>query len=52
MLSVASSSFETPLTVNVVYQLILIMISCIGWVANHFTSLKFVSQNDISAAVG
>jgi uncharacterized membrane protein YjjB (DUF3815 family) len=33
-------------------MLILIVISCIGWVANHFTSLKFVSQNDISAAVG
>ncbi|KIM73743.1 hypothetical protein PILCRDRAFT_99247 [Piloderma croceum F 1598] len=29
-----------------------IIISCIGWVTNHFTGTKFINQNDISAAVG
>ncbi|KAL1741632.1 hypothetical protein HDZ31DRAFT_45008 [Schizophyllum fasciatum] len=31
---------------------VLVAISCIGWVTNHFTATKFVNQNDISAAVG
>ncbi|KAI0064971.1 DUF1212-domain-containing protein [Artomyces pyxidatus] len=31
---------------------ILILISCIGWVTNHFTGTKFPNQSDISAAVG
>ena len=30
----------------------LVIISCIGWVTNHFTGTKFSGQNDISAAVG
>lgn len=33
-------------------QPVLVAISCIGWVTNHFTATKFVNQNDISAAVG
>ncbi|TFK51186.1 DUF1212-domain-containing protein [Heliocybe sulcata] len=32
--------------------LLLVAISCCGWVTNHFTSTKFVNQSDISAAVG
>lgn len=32
--------------------LLLIAISCVGWVTNHFVGLKFPNQNDISAAVG
>ncbi|KAI6144460.1 hypothetical protein BKA82DRAFT_4178224 [Pisolithus tinctorius] len=32
--------------------LVSIIISCMGWVTNHFTSLKFPNQGDISAAVG
>ncbi|KIP04642.1 hypothetical protein PHLGIDRAFT_109285 [Phlebiopsis gigantea 11061_1 CR5-6] len=31
---------------------LLIVISCIGWVCNHFAGLKFENQADISAAVG
>ncbi|EGN92570.1 hypothetical protein SERLA73DRAFT_65511, partial [Serpula lacrymans var. lacrymans S7.3] len=31
---------------------LLIAVSCIGWVTNHFASTKFPSQSDISAAVG
>ncbi|KAL4061818.1 hypothetical protein V8B97DRAFT_648494 [Scleroderma yunnanense] len=31
---------------------ILIAISCVGWVTNHFVGLKFPNQSDISAAVG
>ncbi|KAH7910076.1 DUF1212-domain-containing protein [Hygrophoropsis aurantiaca] len=31
---------------------LLVVISCIGWVTNHFTSIKFPNQSDISAAVG
>ncbi|KAG6864095.1 hypothetical protein C0991_012545, partial [Blastosporella zonata] len=31
---------------------LLVGIACIGWVANHFTGVKFVNQTDISAAVG
>ncbi|KAJ7607797.1 hypothetical protein DFH06DRAFT_213696 [Mycena polygramma] len=30
----------------------LVVISCIGWVTNHFTGIKFVGQTDITAAVG
>lgn len=30
----------------------LVLISCIGWVTNHFTATVFVNQLDISAAVG
>ncbi|KAJ7440306.1 hypothetical protein B0H11DRAFT_545821 [Mycena galericulata] len=33
-------------------MLLLVGISCIGWVTNHFTGTKFVNQSDISAAVG
>ncbi|KAF8231502.1 DUF1212-domain-containing protein [Tricholoma matsutake] len=32
--------------------LLLVAISCIGWVINHFTGTKFVGQSDIIAAVG
>ncbi|KIK99531.1 hypothetical protein PAXRUDRAFT_822693 [Paxillus rubicundulus Ve08.2h10] len=32
--------------------ILLIAISCIGWVTNHFVSIKFPNQSDISAAVG
>lgn len=32
--------------------MVLIMIACIGWVTNHFVSLRFPNQSDISAAVG
>ncbi|KAI0280322.1 hypothetical protein BC826DRAFT_1112266 [Russula brevipes] len=31
---------------------ILVAISCLGWVTNHFVSIKFPNQSDISAAVG
>ena len=31
---------------------LLITISCIGWVTNHFTGTRFHNQSDISAAVG
>ena len=31
---------------------LLIAISCIGWVTNHFTGTRFHNQSDISAAVG
>lgn len=31
---------------------ILVAISCVGWVTNHFVSTKFPNQSDISAAVG
>ncbi|EIM81788.1 DUF1212-domain-containing protein [Stereum hirsutum FP-91666 SS1] len=30
----------------------LVLISCIGWVTNHFTATVFVNQLDVSAAVG
>ena len=30
----------------------LVAVSCIGWVCNHFTGTKFPNQNDIPAAVG
>ncbi|KAK7002440.1 DUF1212-domain-containing protein [Favolaschia claudopus] len=33
-------------------MVLLIGISCIGWVTNHFTGLKFKEQSDIIAAVG
>ncbi|KAJ6632256.1 hypothetical protein B0H10DRAFT_9933 [Mycena sp. CBHHK59/15] len=33
-------------------MLLLISISCIGWVTNHFIGKKFPNQSDISAAVG
>ncbi|KAH7919249.1 DUF1212-domain-containing protein [Leucogyrophana mollusca] len=33
-------------------MLLLVVISSIGWVTNHFTSIKFPNQSDISAAVG
>lgn len=33
-------------------QPLLVGISCVGWVCNHFTGLKFPGQSDISAAVG
>ncbi|KAJ7607787.1 hypothetical protein DFH06DRAFT_1018404 [Mycena polygramma] len=32
--------------------ILLVVISCIGWVTNHFTGIKFVGQTDITAAVG
>ncbi|KIJ62428.1 hypothetical protein HYDPIDRAFT_94568 [Hydnomerulius pinastri MD-312] len=32
--------------------ILLIAISCIGWVTNHFVGTKFPNQSDISAAVG
>ncbi|KAF8073818.1 hypothetical protein FPV67DRAFT_1410830 [Lyophyllum atratum] len=31
---------------------LLIVIACIGWVTNYFTSTKFVGQSDVSAGVG
>ncbi|KAH9895599.1 DUF1212-domain-containing protein [Cubamyces lactineus] len=31
---------------------LLVAISCIGWVTNHFTGTRFHNQSDISAAVG
>ncbi|KAI8977722.1 DUF1212-domain-containing protein [Trametes punicea] len=31
---------------------LLVAISCIGWVTNHFTGTRFPNQSDISAAVG
>ncbi|KAG1868337.1 DUF1212-domain-containing protein [Suillus subalutaceus] len=31
---------------------LLVAISCIGWVTNHFVGIKFPNQSDISAAVG
>ncbi|RDX46358.1 DUF1212-domain-containing protein [Lentinus brumalis] len=31
---------------------LLVAISCIGWVTNHFTGTRFRNQSDISAAVG
>ncbi|KAG1761415.1 hypothetical protein EDD22DRAFT_824506 [Suillus occidentalis] len=31
---------------------LLVAISCIGWVTNHFVGTKFPNQSDISAAVG
>jgi hypothetical protein len=31
---------------------ILVAISCLGWVINHFVGTKFPNQSDISAAVG
>jgi len=31
---------------------ILVTISCVGWVTNHFVSTRFPNQSDISAAVG
>ncbi|KAF5341379.1 hypothetical protein D9758_012260 [Tetrapyrgos nigripes] len=31
---------------------LLVGIACIGWVVNHFTSLRFTSQSDIAAAFG
>jgi len=31
---------------------LLVIVSCIGWVCNHFTGTKFPNQNDIPAAVG
>ncbi|KAH9940072.1 uncharacterized protein BXZ73DRAFT_99073 [Epithele typhae] len=31
---------------------LLVAISCIGWVTNHFTGTRFKNQSDISAAVG
>ncbi|KAJ7760897.1 DUF1212-domain-containing protein [Mycena maculata] len=33
-------------------MLLLVAIACVGWVTNHFTSIKFVNQNNIGAAVG
>ncbi|KAJ6550865.1 hypothetical protein DFH09DRAFT_925648 [Mycena vulgaris] len=33
-------------------MLLIIAISSIGWVTNHFTGTKFLNQSDISAAVG
>jgi hypothetical protein len=33
-------------------QFLIIGISCVGWVTNHFTSVKFPNQSDITAAVG
>ncbi|KAA1473295.1 DUF1212-domain-containing protein [Dentipellis sp. KUC8613] len=32
--------------------IVCVLVSCIGWVTNHFTGTKFPNQNDISAAVG
>jgi hypothetical protein len=31
---------------------LIIGISCVGWVTNHFASVKFPNQSDITAAVG
>ncbi|KAI0316549.1 hypothetical protein OF83DRAFT_1172798 [Amylostereum chailletii] len=31
---------------------LLVVISCIGWVANHYVSLVSLNQSDISSAVG
>ncbi|KAI0753996.1 hypothetical protein C8Q80DRAFT_1216283 [Daedaleopsis nitida] len=31
---------------------LLVVISCIGWVTNHYTGIHFPNQNDVSAAVG
>ncbi|KAH9021301.1 hypothetical protein EDB85DRAFT_2189706 [Lactarius pseudohatsudake] len=31
---------------------VLVAISCVGWVTNHFVSTRFPGQSDISAAVG
>ncbi|CCM05223.1 uncharacterized protein FIBRA_07433 [Fibroporia radiculosa] len=35
-----------------VETILVVAISCIGWVCNHFTGTKFIGQSDISAAVG
>lgn len=35
-----------------ILQLPLVLISCIGWVTNHFTATVFVNQLDVSAAAG
>ena len=37
---------------RVLLQYLLVAISCIGWVTNHFTGTRFRNQSDISAAVG
>lgn len=31
---------------------LLVAVSCVGWVVNHFTGTKFVGQSDVIAAVG
>jgi uncharacterized membrane protein YjjB (DUF3815 family) len=33
-------------------MLLIVIISCCGWVTNHFTSKRFPTQNDISSACG
>ncbi|KAH9058082.1 hypothetical protein EDB87DRAFT_1685728 [Lactarius vividus] len=33
-------------------QAVLVAISCVGWVTNHFVSTRFPGQSDITAAVG
>ena len=33
-------------------QAVLVAISCVGWVTNHFVGTRFPGQSDISAAVG
>ena len=40
------------LTLALRVQYLLVAISCIGWVTNHFTGTRFRNQSDISAAVG
>ncbi|KAG7449795.1 uncharacterized protein BT62DRAFT_1002105 [Guyanagaster necrorhizus] len=42
---------SAPLILALV-QFLGVAIASVGWVTNHFTSTKFVNQNDISAAVG
>ncbi|KAI0750391.1 hypothetical protein C8Q74DRAFT_1211863 [Fomes fomentarius] len=45
-----SLRWHTPYERRELY--LLVVISCIGWVTNHFTGTRFRNQSDISAAVG
>lgn len=55
-LSVPLYSFCLSMRVQMPWRckemILLVLISCIGWVTNHFTAQKFRNQNDISAAFG
>ncbi|KAF7428931.1 hypothetical protein PC9H_008167 [Pleurotus ostreatus] len=55
-LSVPLYSFCLSMRVQMPWKckemILLVLISCIGWVTNHFTAQKFRNQNDISAAFG
>lgn len=47
-----SLSLRNQAPTNRYETLLLVIISCVGWVCNHFTGTKFPNQSDISAAVG